>query len=97
LGLRPYFQAVVDGDQVVNPKPDPEIYLKVAEILRVAPANCVVFEDSQAGVEAGLSAGMRVVGILTTHGYLPSTRITVDNFTSGELRAWLASERVATG
>jgi len=93
-GLRRYFQAIVDGHQVVNPKPDPEIYLKVAEILQVAPANCIVFEDSSAGVQAGLSAGMRVVGLCTTHGYLPGTTITVHNFCSGELRQWLASERV---
>jgi beta-phosphoglucomutase len=96
-GLRRYFQAVVDGHQVVNPKPDPEIYLRVADILRVAPANCVVFEDSHAGVQAGLAAGMRVVGILTTHGYLPGTALTIDNFHSGDLRQWLASERVASG
>jgi beta-phosphoglucomutase len=96
-GLRPYFQAIVDGHQVLHPKPDPEIYLKVAGVLGVAPANCIVFEDSHTGVQAGISAGMRVVGFRTTHGYLPGTSITVDNFLSGELRQWLASEKVAFG
>jgi beta-phosphoglucomutase len=96
-GLRPYLRAVVNGHQVVNPKPDPEIYLRVAGILQVAPANCIVFEDSLAWVQAGLSAGMRVVGIRTTHGDLPGASITVDNFFSGVLRKWLASERVACG
>ena len=96
-GLRPYLRAVVNGHQVVNPKPDPEIYLRVAGILQVAPANCIVFEDSLTGVQAGLSAGMRVVGIRTTHGDLPGASITVDNFLSGVLREWLASERVACG
>jgi beta-phosphoglucomutase len=96
-GLRPFFQAVVDGHQVVNPKPDPEIYLRVAELLRIAPGNCIVFEDSHAGVQAGLAAQMRVVGIRTTYGYLPGTSISVDNFLSGDLRKWLASERVASG
>jgi len=96
-GLRPYFQAIVDGHQVLHPKPNPEIYLKVAGVLGVAPANCIVFEDSHTGVEAGLSAGMRVVGFRTTHGYLPGTSITVDNFLSGELRQWLASEKAANG
>ena len=77
-GLRPYFRAVVNGRQVVNPKPHPEIYLRVADILQVEPANCIVFEDSHAGVQAGVSAGMRVVGIRTTHGELPGTSITID-------------------
>jgi beta-phosphoglucomutase len=96
-GLRPYLRAVVNGHEVVNPKPDPEIYLRVAGILQVAPANCIVFEDSLAGVRAGLSAGMRVVGIRTTHGDLPGASMNVDNFLSGELRQWLASERVTCG
>jgi beta-phosphoglucomutase len=95
-GIREYFQTIVNGHQVANPKPNPEIYLKVAEILKVAPANCIVFEDSHAGVAAGLSAGMRVVGLRTTYGYLRGTSITVDNFLSGDLRSWLASERVAS-
>jgi beta-phosphoglucomutase family hydrolase len=96
-GLRQYFRAIVDGHQVVNPKPNPEIYLKVAHLLRTQPSNCIVFEDSHAGVQAGLAAGMRVVGIRTTHGYLPGTSITVDNFTSGDLRRWLATEQAVLG
>src|ERR1041385_6878258 len=94
-GIRQYFRAIVTGHQVVNPKPDPEIYLRVARLLQTAPENCVVFEDSPAGVQAGLAARMRVVGIRTTYGYLQGTSITVDNFTSGDLRRWLASEGVA--
>jgi beta-phosphoglucomutase len=94
-GLRPYFRAIVNGQQVVNPKPHPEIYLRVAELLGVSPPNCIVFEDSHAGVQAALAAGMRVVGLRTTHGYLPGTSITVDNFVSGELRQWLVSEPAA--
>src|SRR3954471_18694176 len=94
-GLRPYLRALVNGSQVVNPKPHPEIYLRAADILQVEPTNCIVFEDSHAGVQAGVSAGMRVVGIRTTHAELPGTSITVDNFLSRELRQWLASERVA--
>ena len=94
-GLRPYFRAVVNGSQVVNPKPHPEIYLRAADILQVKPANCIVFEDSHAGVQAGVSAGMRVIGIRTTHRELPGTSITIENFLSRELRQWLASERVA--
>jgi sugar-phosphatase len=49
-------------------KPDPEPFLRGAEALGVAPSACLVLEDSPSGVEAGLRAGMRVIGLLTTHG-----------------------------
>jgi beta-phosphoglucomutase len=93
-GLRPWFQAVVDGSQVVCPKPHPEVFVKVADLLGVPPANCIVFEDSPTGVAAGRAAGMRVVGLRTTYGDLPGTSIGVNNFCSGELRRWLASQGV---
>jgi len=95
-GLARFFQAVVDGDQVLRPKPDPEVYLKVAGLLQTPPANCVVFEDSPTGVQAALRAGMRVVGLRTTFGDLPGTSIAVDNFLSGQLRRWL-DEQIRDG
>ncbi len=90
--LRRFFRAVVTGAQVQHPKPDPEIYLYAAKLLGTAPGNCVVFEDSHSGVQAARAAGMRVIGIGTTFGYLPGTNLTVDNFESGELSAWLAEQ-----
>jgi len=90
--LRPYFRAVLDGHQVRNPKPHPEIYLRAAELLAVAPADCVIFEDSLAGVAAGRAAGARVVAIRTTYVNLPGADLNVDNFLSGELSAWLAAQ-----
>ena len=58
-GLRPYFRAVVDGHQVSpSQSPFPDIFLRAAELLGVPPAECLVFEDSHSGVEAGLAAGM---------------------------------------
>jgi beta-phosphoglucomutase len=54
---------VIDGNQVSKPKPDPEVFLKGAEELHIAPANCVVFEDAIAGIEAAINGGMRSVGI----------------------------------
>jgi beta-phosphoglucomutase family hydrolase len=88
-GLRRCFQAVVDGYQVSLPKPHPEIYRRAAELLGVPPARCVVFEDSPAGVAAGRAAGMAVIGIRTTHGSLPGTDLTVDDFLNRDLDAWL--------
>ena len=65
-GLASYFQAVVSSEQVTRCKPDPEIYLKAAEALRLRPDECVVFEDACAGIEAGCRAGMKVVALATT-------------------------------
>src|SRR5262249_20453474 len=76
--LRHHFRAVVDGGQVVNPKPHPEVYLRASDLLGVPPADCIVFEDSHLGVESAVSAGMRVIGIYTTHDNLPGTAIGVD-------------------
>ena len=91
-GLRRYFRAVVDGHQVANPKPFPDVYLRAAELLGIAPADCIVFEDSYSGVEAARRAGMRVIGISTTHVNLRDTDRNVDNFQNGELTEWLAAQ-----
>jgi len=93
--LRPYFQVVVDGHQVANPKPHPEIYLRAAELLAANPAECIVLEDSYSGVEAAKAAGMRVIGVRTTYDNLPGTELTVDNFESGVLTEWLTAQRRA--
>lgn len=94
-GLRRYFKVVVDGHQVRNPKPHPDIYLRAAELLQARPADCIVFEDSHSGIAAGRAAGMRVIGIRTTHDDLPGTDVSVENFRSGELSAWLAAQNRA--
>ncbi|HUI78467.1 MAG TPA: beta-phosphoglucomutase family hydrolase [Bryobacteraceae bacterium] len=92
-GLRDFFRVVVDGHQVHHPKPHPDIYLRTAELLRIAAANCLVFEDSYAGIEAARAAGARVIGVLTTHGDLPGAELTIDNFGSGKLEPWLRSQK----
>jgi beta-phosphoglucomutase family hydrolase len=92
-GLRPFFRAVVDGHQVRNPKPDPEIFLRAAALLGVDPANTIIFEDSYAGVQAARGAGARVVGLRTTHPELPTADVAVDDFLSADLRAWLQRQR----
>jgi len=66
LRLGPCFQAVVSGDEVSHPKPDPEIYLRAAEHLGVEPARSVAFEDSFIGIKAVLRAGMKCVAIAST-------------------------------
>ncbi|RZS91567.1 sugar-phosphatase [Motilibacter rhizosphaerae] len=66
-GGAPEPAVVVDGGVVLRGKPDPEGYLLAADVLDVAPADCLVVEDSPAGVAAGSAAGMRVLGLTTTH------------------------------
>lgn len=61
--LRSYFSAVVSSQDVANAKPAPDVFLRAAELLQKKPEDCVVIEDSLAGVEAGLSAGMQVIAI----------------------------------
>ena len=65
LGLNDYFDAVVDGNDLTKSKPDPQVFLLAAKRLGVPPEHCVVVEDADAGVEAALAAGMRVVGVGT--------------------------------
>jgi HAD superfamily hydrolase (TIGR01509 family) len=67
LGLTAYFPVVVSGSEVANGKPAPDIFLRAAELLQVAPRDCWVIEDSKPGVAAALAAGMRVVAITNTH------------------------------
>lgn len=63
IHLTHLFDEVVDGNSITEAKPNPEVFLKGAEKLKVAPENCVVFEDAIAGIEAARNAGMRCVGI----------------------------------
>ena len=57
-------EVLVAAEQVEKGKPDPSGYLRAAALLGVDPAHCFVLEDAPAGVEAGLAAGMTVVGVL---------------------------------
>lgn len=62
-GLLSYFDAVVDGNDVTNAKPDPEVFLMAAKLLNIKPEDSVVFEDSVAGVQAANIGNMTSVGI----------------------------------
>jgi beta-phosphoglucomutase len=67
IPIRQYFDAIITGSMVSQPKPSPQIFLKAAEQLGTRPEKCVVFEDSLSGLAAGKNAGMKVVGITTAH------------------------------
>ena len=74
--LRRFFPVVVSAAEVKRGKPAPDIFLRAAELLEVAPAQCWVIEDSKPGVAAGLAAGMRVIAITNTH---PASELTQAN------------------
>lgn len=67
LDLRVYFATAVTAEDVSHGKPHPEVFLTAAARLGAPPARCVVFEDAHVGIEAAQAAGMKVVGVATTH------------------------------
>lgn len=63
IGLENAFDAVADGNQITRSKPDPEVFLLAASLLGLPPAECLVVEDADAGVEAALAGGMKALGV----------------------------------
>lgn len=66
LGLEEDFDIIIRGDQVPRGKPHPDVFLEAAKALNVPPAECLVFEDAPAGIEAALAAGMRCAAMTTS-------------------------------
>lgn len=62
-GLYRYFDGGVFGDMVEHTKPDPEIYLKACESIRIKPEECVAFEDAPAGIRSAYAAGLKVIAV----------------------------------
>ena len=67
LGLEKFFDAVISSEEVKAGKPEPDVFLAAAARMDVDPRDCIVVEDAPAGVEAARRAGMKSVGVLTTH------------------------------
>jgi len=63
IGLSNRFEAIADGNQITMSKPDPEVFLLAAKLLKEAPEDCLVVEDAAAGVEAAIAANMDVLGV----------------------------------
>ncbi|MCB2219109.1 MAG: HAD family phosphatase [Bacteroidetes bacterium] len=66
-GVSQYIHTRLTAEDIVHGKPHPEIYLKAAAVIGINPDRCVVFEDSFSGIEAANAAGMKVIGLATTH------------------------------
>ena len=68
IGLDNFFEAVSDGNNITHSKPDPEVFLKAAEMLKIAPEDCMIVEDADAGIEAGKRAGMKTLSVQGAKG-----------------------------
>jgi len=73
IGLGEYFDAVVDGTDIRNSKPDPEVFVLGSQKLNLAPSACLVVEDADAGVDAGLAGGMEVLAVGAATGHPEAT------------------------
>jgi beta-phosphoglucomutase len=90
--LRCFFDVTVNGMEVERPKPFPDIYLKAAALIGKQPKDCIVFEDSPPGAEAGIAAGMRVVGVETTPTQFRGVALHIRDFTDPALEPWLQAQ-----
>jgi beta-phosphoglucomutase len=68
IGLDAAFDAVSDGNNITKSKPDPEVFLIAAEKLGVAPENCLVVEDAEAGITAAKACGMKALAVGSAAG-----------------------------
>ena len=75
-------ESALASEHVTKHKPDPEVYLKSAANLSLSPDQCIVFEDSFSGVSAAKNAGMKVVGVLSSHAIdqLPICDLYIENY-----------------
>ena len=85
IGLDDYFDAVSDGNNITNSKPDPEVFLKAAEMLGISASDCMIVEDADAGIEAGRNAGMKTVSV---HG-AKGADIAIGDLTDKDLSSYL--------
>lgn len=83
LGFESKMESILASENVTKHKPDPEVYLKSAKNLGLEPKDCVVFEDSFSGITAGLNAGMKVAGVLSSHTKeeLPPCSLYINDYT----------------
>ena len=87
IGLGQFFDKISDGTNITRSKPDPEVFLKAAEYLGLAPGACLVVEDAKAGLEAAIAAGMDRAAI----GGAVSSGLATYNLTAfGDLLKYIA-------
>ncbi|MCI7700781.1 MAG: HAD family phosphatase [Candidatus Onthomorpha sp.] len=83
--IRESFDVIITAADIIRSKPSPECYLLAAESLGVTPDECVVFEDSEAGIQSAKNAGMKIAALATTlsrQTLMPLADTIIDNFTN---------------
>ncbi|WP_272690521.1 beta-phosphoglucomutase [Providencia sp. PROV152] len=88
LNIDNYFQAIVDPKSLAKGKPDPEIFLKAAQLIHVPVEFCVGFEDSIAGIQSLKKAGIYAIGIIA-EGLLPEADLEVNSLTEIDIHTLL--------
>ncbi len=95
LGITEYFDVIMDKTHVTHGKPDPEVYLKTVGNLNIDNDYCIVFEDSISGVRSAVKAGLRVIGVTTSHTAEElsnaGTCYNINDFNDASLPAMLAT------
>ena len=94
VGLAPFFRGVISSENVQLGKPNPEVFIKAALLIRRDPEKCVVFEDSFAGLKAARNGGMKAVAVATTNsaaaleGHADRVVHRLDELQIAELAPW---------
>lgn len=94
LNLRYLFHEIASAEDVVNGKPSPDVFLCAAKKIGIDPKRCVVFEDAFVGLEAGKAAGMKLIGVATSHSpeklapYCDKVVKRLDELSLAELGSW---------
>ena len=87
-----FFDAVADGNDIINSKPDPEVFLLAAKRLDLEPGDCVGVEDAEAGIDSILAANMKAVGVGYAAAY-PTAHYKVKDLTSIDIEWLLMRQR----
>ena len=93
VGLEEEFHVITDGNDIPRSKPDPAVFTIAARRLGISPEECLVVEDAEAGVEAGLAAGMSVLAVGTAAGHPQATQC-AENLSGISADELLLAERV---
>jgi|WetSurMetagenome_2_1015567.scaffolds.fasta_scaffold70272_1 HAD superfamily hydrolase (TIGR01509 family) len=95
LGISGYFTILMSGDEVERSKPEPDIFLKVADFLRMNPSDCLVIEDSESGTIAAKRAGMKCIGYRNENSGqqdLSKADLIVDAIDRADILSFLSSD-----